>query len=320
MNVLSLDDLGLPIKFKPVFKKTFLLYRTYFLSVISLSALVYLPFLLLEPFTDDPQFVVFVETLHGSFLDIIIFLTLPTIFIHKKIFPIATLQIFFQRFFASSVIISMAQFFALIVIGIMVFMKLAISILAIGTQAVGGIPFLIIFLPISIAILIIGFIPYIKLIFSGFFLILRNEAKLIDVKRNLISSIQLLKTSLFPVLFAIFKITILISIPVFIFMNWYLMSHPDVTALIKSFDTTQSVVGEKMIETQLDMMNIVFKILQEPKFAIGRIIIHCLVRPIKSIFLCMIFLSLMSRFNPDSIKSYFSIQTPDSPEVKETDE
>jgi hypothetical protein len=320
MNVLSLDDLGLPIKFKIVFKKTFLLYRTYFLSVISLSTLVYLPFLLLEPFTDDPQFVVFVETLHGCFLDIIIFLTLPTIFIHKKIFPIATLQIFFQRFFASSVIISVAQFFALIVIGIMVFMKLAISILAIGTQTVGGIPFLIIFLPISIAILIIGFIPYIKLIFSGFFLILGNETKLIDVKRNLISSIQLLKTSLFPVLFAIFKITILISIPVFIFMNWYLMSHPDVTTLIKSFDTPQAAMGEKMIETQLDMMNIVFKILEEPKFAIGRIIIHCLVRPIKSIFLCILFLSLMSRFNPDSIKSYFSIQTPDFPEVKETDE
>ena len=202
----------------------------------------------------------------------------------------------------------------------MVFMKLAISILAIGTQAVGGIPFLIIFLPISIAILIIGFIPYIKLIFSGFFLILGNETKLIDVKRNLISSIQLLKTSLFPVLFAIFKITILISIPVFIYMNWYLMSHPDVAALIKSFDTPQAAMGEKMIETQLNMMNIVFSILQEPKFAIGRIIIHCLVRPIKSIFLCILFLSLMSRFNPDSIKSYFSIQTPDAPEVVETDE
>ncbi|MBT4286658.1 MAG: hypothetical protein HOD92_04915 [Deltaproteobacteria bacterium] len=320
MNALRLDDLGLPIKFKTIFKKTFLLYRSHFLSVISLSALAYLPFLLLEPFTDDPQFVVFVETLHGCFLDVIIFLTLPTIFIHKKIFPIATLQIFFQRFFASSVIISVVQFFALIVIGIMIFMKLAISVLAIGTQAAGGIPFLIIFIPISIAILVVGFIPYIKLIFSGFFLILGNETKLIDVKRNLLSSIQLLKTSLFPVLIAIFKITILISIPVFIFMNWYLMNHPEVTALIKSFDTQQPAMGEKMIETQLEMINIVFKILQEPNFAIGRILIHCLVRPIKSIFLCILFLSLMMRFNPDSIKSYFSIQTPDTTEVEETED
>lgn len=319
MNVLSLDELGLPLKFKDIFKKTVQLYRKYFINIISLSLLVYLPFLLLEPLTDDPQFIVFVETFHGSFLDIIIFLTLPTIYIHKKIFPIATLQIFFQRFFASAVIISMLQFFMLIIIGIMIFMKLAISVIVLGMQSTSGIPFLIIFLPFSIAILIIGFIPFINVIFAGFFLILGNESKLIDIKRNLISSIQLAKTSLIQILVAVFKVTIVISIPILIFMNWYLITHPDIAPLIKSVSVEQQPSGDEMMAIQVQLFDTVFKIFQEPEFTWGRILIHCLVRPFKSVFLCIMFLSLMMRFKPEFIKSYFSIETPeetDSDEAK----
>jgi len=201
----------------------------------------------------------------------------------KKVFPISTIQLFIQRFFASAVIISFVQ------LGILLF-------------------FTTFFAQISLGTIIIGIIPYIFLLFAGFFLIMENSSKLISVRKNLISSIGLVKNQFFSIFWNYLNITIIIVIPLFLFSILYLGRHPELVQfveLLQENQTTDSLAGQ-------NLLSIIQNIVQEPGFKWSRITIHVLLRPIKSLFLSLLFLGLLQQIKPDDIKSFLGVREEDT--------
>ena len=97
-------NLTFPINFWGLMIRSIQIYRHTFLNYLTLAVITYLPFLIFDQFSRFDLLDI-VEFFHGNFLDVIVFLTLPTLLIEKKVFPISTIQLFFQRFFASAVII-----------------------------------------------------------------------------------------------------------------------------------------------------------------------------------------------------------------------
>jgi len=247
-----------------------------------------LPFLIFDKFSRFDLLDI-VEFFHGNFLDVIVFLTLPTLLIEKKVFPISTIQLFFQRFFASAVIISFVQ------LGILLF-------------------FTTFFAQISLGTIIIGIIPYIFLLFAGFFLIMENSHQLISVRRNLVNSVKLVKNQFFSIFWNYLNITILLIVPLFIFSLWYLGRHTELiqfVATINDGQTPDTLKGQKLL-------TLIQSIVQEPGFKWSRISIHILLRPIKSLFLSLLFLGLLQPVKPNDIKSFLGIQE-DEPSVTEPD-
>lgn len=287
MQGVSATDLNFPVFFWGILGKSISFFRKSFLNFIILSILSFIPFLIVDLFSASYA-IDLIEFFHGNFLDIIIFLTLPTIYLQNRVFPVATLQLFFQRFFASAVVISFIQF---------------------GTLTL----FTLVFAQISFAIILIGMIPYIYLLFAGFFLIMENSPKLISVKANLINSINLVRSRFFVFFVHYFFITFITSLPFVLFFMWYMVELPEFAAFEQTFRTNpeNTAALSQSLATLLESFN-------QPGFKWGRITIHVLFRPIKSLFLCFLFLGVLHRFNPEVVLSFLGFEKSEEEEEEKS--
>ncbi|MFH2132217.1 MAG: hypothetical protein ABIK68_17710 [bacterium] len=274
MGVTNENNFHFPTSFNGILIKSIQTYAEYFFNYLLLACITYLPFLLLIEIS-KLDIMDIVEFFHGNFLDIVIFLTIPTLAINRKVFPVATISLFVQRFFASAVIISFIQ------LGTLLF-------------------FITSFAQISLGVILIGIIPYIFLLFAGFFLIMENASKLISVRMNLFHSIKLVKGQFFSIFWNFISITILVFLPLFFFSLWYLGSHPEMITIRNDIGTTPE--ADSMIVQRF--LTIVQDIVQESGFKWSRIGIHVLFRPLKSLFLTFLFLGIIQRVSPDTIARF----------------
>lgn len=271
----TIENWKFPTRFGAIFINSLKCYKQFFAAYVTLSFLSFLPFILINLIAPVRLLDVF-EVIHGNILDIIIFLTLPTLFIDKKVFPIATLSVF-RRFVVAAVLISLLQFAALLF-------------------------FVIFFIQINIALVFFGFIPYIFLIFAGYFLILDNLPGLLNVGTTLMRSLRLIGQSFLPVILGVFNISLVMILPISIFSFWYFGNHPDMLqfSATSGFDTTNDA---KMTENFFQVFQVVA---QEDSFQTGRIGIHILFRPLKSLFLCFLFLGILNALSPKVLQAYFT--------------
>ena len=267
MKGIHLNDISYPSSFFMMFSKSVQIYRTSAFNYILLSLIVYLPLLVVERLGRS-DFVFLIELVHSSFLDILVFLSLPTLIIYKKIYPLETIQIFLMRFFASAVILSIIQ--------------LMLSFLGIW-----------------------GFIPYIFILFSGFFLVIENSSEIINVRKCLIQSVKTVRNFIIPVSWNYLLITIITTIPVSMFAIWYFSDHQKLWEAIRTLDT----VRENNTISIQQLINTTLALTQEPKFILGRLLLHIVFRPLKSIFIAVLFISLMHRLNPVRIDNFLSIKS-----------
>jgi len=280
MRVTNQDQLLFPAGFNRVLSRSFQTYLSFFLSYFILAAITYLPFLIITE-VSSLDLMDLVEFFHGNFLDIIVFLTLPTLITNSQVYPLATISLFMQRFFASAVIISFVQF--------------------------GTLLFFITFLAqISIAAIMIGVIPYVFLLFAGFFLIMENAEKLIAVRTNLIKSISLVRGQFFPIFLNYMGITLLVILPLMAFSLWYLSTNPGVMAFRESLDKSSEIDNVAFRQFFIQVADSV----QADSFRWTRIGIHVLFRPIKSLFLAYLFLGIIQRVSPHTVLNYLGQDKP----------
>lgn len=280
-----------PSNFGGILVRSFSIYRRAFINYLILAIITYLPFLLIVQISRF-DILDIIEFFHGHFLDILVFLTLPTFFVDKRVLPLGTIQLFFQRFFASAVVLSIIQFSTLIIS--MTF-----------------------FAQISLGAILIGLIPYIFLLFSGYFLIMENSQKLFSIKNNLLNSVKTVKTQFFAIFWNYLNITIFMFLPLFFFSLWYFGSHPDIRSLrdaINNSTGSDAMLGQRFLD-------VLQGISQEPGFLWSRIGIHVLFRPLKSIFLAILFLSILQRISPSSVNAYIGLseETEESTDTKNDD-
>jgi len=287
----KIENWKFPTRFGEIFINSLKCYKQFFAAYVTLSFLSFLPFILINLIAPVRLLDVF-EVIHGNILDIIIFLTLPTLFIDKKVFPLATLSVF-KGFIAAALLISLLQFATLLF-------------------------FVIFFIQINIALVFFGFIPYVFLIFSGYFLILNNIPNILNAGRTLMQSLRLVGQSFLPVILGVLNISLVMLLPISIFSFWYFGNHPDMAqfSVPDGFDTTNDArITENFFQT--------FQIIaQEDPFQAGRIGIHILFRPLKSLFLAFLFLGILHAISPKVLQGYFTSYKSQSTEknIEDTDQ
>ena len=264
-----------PSRFGEIVVNSLKYYKQFFAAYVTISFLSFLPFFIVNYLTPFPLLDIF-EVIHGSILDVIVFLTLPTLLIDRKVFPVATLFVF-KRFVATAILISIFQFAALLF-------------------------FVAVFVQINIALVFFGFFPYIFLIFAGFFLVLDNNPNIMNMGTTLIRSFRLVGQSFLPVTLGVINISILMFVPVSVFSFWYFGNHPEMAQFSApmGFDaTSDSRVTENFLGTFQSVV-------QETGFQTGRIGIHVIIRPLKALFLSFLFLGILSVLSPGLVKAYFT--------------
>jgi hypothetical protein len=271
-----------PVSFGGILIKSLRFFKHSFIQYLFLSAVSYLPFVLFEVLMSSYTIDI-IEFFHGNFLDIIVFLTLPTLFMQKRVFSAATIQLFVQRFFASAV---------------------AISFIQLGTLLL----FTLVFSQISPGVILVGMIPYIYLIFAGFFLIMENSPQLFSVRANLVNSIRLVKTRFLIIFIQYLIITLIIVLPFLFFSMWYMTGQPEFAAFEEVYlnePANNALISQKLI----DLVNS----FNQPGFKWSRIGIHILFRPVKALFLSFLFLGLLFQVNPQGVKNYLGFGKPETP-------
>ncbi len=283
MKEVCLDDLGYPLFFFKMFEKSVRIYFHSLLNYIIISFLVYSPLLLFE-ITGQPQLVTFFEMFHSSFVDILVFLTLPTLLVYNTVMPLRTIQIFLQRFFASAVVITIIQLF----------------VYSFGSFFFG----------------IIGLIPYVFIIFAGFFLVIENSSATFNVKRSLSQSLLLSRTVLLPIIWNLVLVSVLLSLPIVVFVFWHLSGNQE---LWEAYQASEAVLlanqehsWEWMAKTAESTRSVFLQLFKEPEFRVGWAFLHILIRPLKAIFIAVMFIALMQRLDPVRIKKYLSIHSQES--------
>jgi hypothetical protein len=269
-------DIDFPVFFWKIVKNSLIFYKQALINYLLLSVITYLPFLVVDAFSSNYT-IDLIEFFHGNFLDIIVFLTLPTIYLQHRVFPLATIQLFIQRFFASAVVISVVQFGILIL-------------------------FTLFFAQISIGVILIGLIPYIYLLFAGLFLIMENSNQTISVRNNLVNSAKLVRKRFFVIFVYYFLITFFTSLPFIFFFMWYMMGQAEFTAFEEVFrnQPENSVLLSEKLIALIESFN-------QPAFKWSRVGIHLLFRPVKSLFLSFLFLGILFELNPAVVKSFLGL-------------
>jgi hypothetical protein len=236
------------------------LYKRNFGNYLFLAIISYLPFLIIEAMS-SADILVLIDFFHGNFLDLIVFLTLPTLAKEQRIYPFATLQIFTQNFFLYSILLSFIQ------LGILFFIPSMLP---------------------NIGSILIGVILYIFILFPGFFLVITQLTGWLKIKSCLSASILLVRGN-FMVTFANFMlITIFVTVPVLFYSVWYLSNHSDLiqyTTQLQLMENPDIMVGKELIE-------LVQKIIGEQSFRWGRFAVHILFQPLKSLFLAFLIIGL----------------------------
>lgn len=276
MSSFPTDPFSTSPQFKSLLPQSIKFFQYAFLSYFTISVLAFLPFVAFNLFSHS-NFLEIEEFIHGVFVDILVFLTFPTLFSEKKVYPIATIQLFLQRFFASSVLIGLLQMGVLFL-------------------------FLSFFAQISFGLILVGVIPYLFTIFAGFFLIFENSAGLIDVNKNVLRSAQLVKQFFIPVFQNFLMISLIIILPMFLFSIWFISNNEELAAIIRGAEQ-----GAAATRNGVEVLSLIQDLVQTASFQWGRVSIHILFRPLKSIFLSILFLSLVYKINPKGVISFLGL-------------
>lgn len=299
-------------------------YKKHFSSLLALSALSYLPFFFLDlilGFQMHQEAMI----IHGLLLDIVFFLALPTLYMSGQFFPLATMRLL-QRFFVSAVLLILLQF-TLIRFGIQ---PLAES---------GG--------SFSILLAAIGFV---YLMFSGQFLILRNRQKLVDVLENVKESFLLARKHFLGLMLYYVGITMILSIPAnslrfgYVLMTDQELSHslseemsraqserpqtPRITVEpVKKGSPNQPQpipTSPKRPERDPLMENetgkLIDQAMSQPDAALVSTALHLGLRPIKSLFLSFLFLTLITPVRKEEVFSFLGIGQSMPEDTEESEE
>lgn len=277
-----------PMRFWPLLGRAFGLYKANLLNLFLLGFLSYLPFWVLDLTADldmsDP-----VELIHGFLLDILVCLALPTLLNHGRIYPFATLRIF-QDYFAAAVLVVLSQVFLLFVL--MLFFS--------GL----GLPFVM-----------FALMPFVLVLFVGHFMLVNGKPAIRELGQNIADSFQLVKNSFASVFFGYLNISLLMILPILLFSFYYLTTHPQIEKLITQMEQESQLEQESQGETLLNLVESLKVVVGETSYKIGRLTLHLLFRPLKSLFLALLFAQLLERFNPKAHQRFFGLAEP--PESQE---
>ncbi len=278
MPTASTTDFEFTVSFWGNVTKSLQFYVRHFINILVVSIVTFIPFLLLVTFSSKA--LPLIEFFHGSFLDLIVLLMLPTIYLHGRVFPLATIQLFLQRFFASAVAISCIQF--------------AVMIFPMFFGQASGFLF------------VIGMIPYFYLLFAGFFLIIENSEQLISIKNNIINSFRIVKSRFFIVFVHFFVISLIISLPISLYLLFFAIGQPEFKSLV-------DVMQKQPENTELFKQHYsgLIDSVTSHDFLWTSLVCHVIFRPIKSLFLSFLFLGILFKLNPQTVKSYLGIPEPD---------
>ncbi len=274
----------LRISFVGIFIRSTRAYKTNFINYFLIALASYFPFLIFE-LVSSVDILNLIDFFHGNFLDIIIFLTLPTLVKNHRVFPITTLQLFTQNFFLHAVLLTFIQF------GV-IFLSISLMI------------------QVSIGAVLIGIVPYIFILFAGFFLVLNNSTHWIKINHCLLQSIQVVKGNFMTVFSNFVLITIFVITPVIFYSMWYLSSHNE---LIKYISMLQMANGQDF-EIGQELITIVQEIVNEETFRWGRLSIHIILQPLKSLFLSFLFIEIMNHLSPKIIDRYLGLDNEVNPQ------
>ena len=278
MPTASAQDFDFPVFFWGIFTKSLQFYVRHFVNIIVVSIITFIPFILLISLST--RALPLIEFFHGSFLDLIVILMLPTIYLHGRVFPLATIQLFLQRFFASAVAISCIQFAVMI--------------------------FPMFFGQTNSILFVIGMIPYFYLLFAGFFLIIENSSQLISIKSNIINSVRFVKSRFFNVFVHFFLISLIISLPISLYLLFFAIGQPE-------FDSLFEVMQKQPENTELfrQHYSALIEKVTSHDFLWASLVCHVIFRPIKSLFLSFLFLGILFRLNPQPVKSFLGFSEPE---------
>ncbi|OGH02019.1 MAG: hypothetical protein A2600_04740 [Candidatus Lambdaproteobacteria bacterium RIFOXYD1_FULL_56_27] len=276
-----------PMRFWPLLVRAFGLYKANLLNFFLLGFLSYLPFWLLDLAADldlsDP-----VELIHGFLLDILVCLALPTLLNHGRIYPFATLKIF-QDYFASAVLVVLSQVFLLFVL--MLFFS--------GL----GLPFVM-----------FALMPFVLVLFVGHFALVNGKPAIRELGQNLVDSFQLVKSSFSTVFFGYLNISLLMILPIMLFSLYYLGTHPQIEKLITQVEQESQLEQSGQNEALLGLVESLKIVVGETGYQTGRLALHLLFRPLKSLFLALLFAQLLERLNPKAHQRFFGLAEPLDPQ------
>ena len=276
-----------PMRFWPLLVRAFGLYKANLLNFFLLGFLSYLPFWLLDLAADldlsDP-----VELIHGFLLDILVCLALPTLVNHGRIYPFATLKIF-QDYFASAVLVVLSQVFLLFVL--MLFFS--------GL----GLPFVM-----------FALMPFVLVLFVGHFALVNGKPAIRELGQNLVDSFQLVKSSFSTVFFGYLNISLLMILPIMLFSLYYLGTHPQIEKLITQVEQESQLEQSGQNEALLGLVESLKIVVGETGYQTGRLALHLLFRPLKSLFLALLFAQLLERLNPKAHQRFFGLAEPLDPQ------
>jgi len=275
------------MRFWPLLVRAFGLYKANLLNFFLLGFLSYLPFWLLDLAADldlsDP-----VELIHGFLLDILVCLALPTLLNHGRIYPFATLKIF-QDYFASAVLVVLSQVFLLFVL--MLFFS--------GL----GLPFVM-----------FALMPFVLVLFVGHFALVNGKPAIRELGQNLVDSFQLVKSSFSTVFFGYLNISLLMILPIMLFSLYYLGTHPQIEKLITQVEQESQLEQSGQNEALLGLVESLKIVVGETGYQTGRLALHLLFRPLKSLFLALLFAQLLERLNPKAHQRFFGLAEPLDPQ------
>ncbi len=277
-----------PLEFPSLLASSVACYKSFFFPFLALAVITYLPFWVLSFFV-GMELHELLDIIHGALLDMVIFLAFPTIFMERRVYPLATANLF-QRFFTSGVLLALFQ---------------------VGVLLVG----LMFFFALSPGLIFLGVAPFLFLLFSGHYLILHNEDRLIDLRQNIKASAALVKQNFFPIFWNYLNISLFLLFPIFAFSIYYVLSHEEVLAFLKRIEAAQTPV----LGLNEEMVTLIQKVSAEPAYLYTRAGLYLLLRPLKAIFLSFLFLAMLSKLNPSWAYSFLGIleKTPPQDETQQ---
>jgi len=280
-----------PISRTPIFWSLFIkslgYYRATFKNLMILTVVSYLPFFVIGRFTrsdlSDPM-----ELLHGFLLDVLVCLALPTILSQSKVYPLETLKIF-QDYFAQIVVIILGQMFFIFFL-------------------------MLLFSSFGVMFLFFSLLPFVFVLFAGQFALVNGKPKIMELSENLVASFSLVKENFRLVLFSYLNISSLMIVPILVFSLYYVGSHPLANQMAAASESKE-MAQVPMVE----FMGQIKTIVGEEGYQNGRLVVHLLVRPIKSLFMALLFAQLLMIIAPEKFSRFFQISGADDEDGDEED-
>ncbi|OGG95191.1 MAG: hypothetical protein A2508_07520 [Candidatus Lambdaproteobacteria bacterium RIFOXYD12_FULL_49_8] len=267
-----------PFSFIPLFAQALHLYKSQFGNLFILGILSFLPFWGLDFLLkglDVRDLNDLIELFHGFLLDILVFLALPTLLNYGRVYPLATLKIF-QDYFGTGVVLVLFQIFAL-------FFSL------------------LFFSQFGFIMVTFGLVPFVFVLFIGHFMLVNGTPQFSGLKQSFLNSISLVRSFFVPVFFGYLNISILMITPIFLFSMVYLKGHPEMAQWLEVSTNPDTPIDLP------NLMEMLQRIVSEFEYQGGRLGIHLVFRPLKAVFMALLFARLLELSAPEKHSAYLGI-------------